>query len=511
MRLLCRLSAPDSHAGNLQSAVNVALVNPRVAGYNPTVETNNEWWSAFLLASSKPTSQSRLTVGILEAIEAEIKSNSKTFRSDVLDSDDFDAVVEDGILNLKGRTLVSVLYATTIDDAMEGIEGTRRCLGRNDAQSALIVMPLLRYEEPTDLTSVRIMGHREIVEIIRRHLGIITRHVKECMRPAILDRLASQTSWKSNRLRHVSALSQAYNLGQLSLFLGAGVSQSAGLPGWRVLLDRLMVDVVRRYFNTFPFQKEQEDVAAQMLTAFSNDSPLISARTIKAALGTEYRSALRNALYPTSGRTKSLLLNEVAQLCKPLKPMAGAKAVVTYNFDDLLEQQLQEERITLPVLHVHGVLSETETREPDAKDPASGEDDRLKEPVLSETRYHDLYANAFSRSNLDQLEFLRNTTCLFIGCSLTDPNQRRLLEIAARTGRGIRHYAILQRRKLEGGPQRLDSNDNVIDLILDAHHRIQEVSFGTLGVEILWVEEHEETPGLLNQIRTCQPSLFATP
>jgi hypothetical protein len=124
----------------------------------------------------------------------------------------------------------------------------------------------------------------------------------------------------------------------------------------------------------------------------------------------------------------------------------------------------------------------------------------VQEPVLSENRYHDLYADSFSSSNLDQLELLRNTRCLIVGCSLTDPNQRRLLDIAFRTGRGMHHYAILQRRRLEAVQSSPTLKNEVLDLILSAHHHIQEISFSSLGVNIVWIEDYAEIPLLLKQI-----------
>lgn len=41
---------------------------------------------------------------------------------------------------------------------------------------------------------------------------------------------------------------------------------------------------------------------------------------------------------------------------------------------------------------------------------------------------------------------LKNT-CLFIGCSLSDLNLRRLLDVAARSGESPRHFAFLKREE----------------------------------------------------------------
>jgi len=66
--------------------------------------------------------------------------------------------------------------------------------------------------------------------------------------------------------------------------------------------------------------------------------------------------------------------------------------------------------------------------------------------IFSEEDYNKIYSDAYSWSNLAQLNSFRDNTCLFIGCSLTDPNLRRLLDVAARSGEKPRHYAFLKKK-----------------------------------------------------------------
>ena len=92
-----------------------------------------------------------------------------------------------------------------------------------------------------------------------------------------------------------------------------------------------------------------------------------------------------------------------------------------------------------------------------------------------------------------------------IGLSLSDPNLRRLLEIAAQKhSKNNRHYVFMQRV----------SNDNLIDddnkekididsadKILQTHHIIQEMMMSSLGANIIWFENYNEIPILLDTIR----------
>lgn len=52
-------------------------------------------------------------------------------------------------------------------------------------------------------------------------------------------------------------------------------------------------------------------------------------------------------------------------------------------------------------------------------------------------------------ANLTQLNFLLNSTCIFIGLSMADPNLRRLLDIASKKSKVntdcCKHYVILER------------------------------------------------------------------
>lgn len=71
------------------------------------------------------------------------------------------------------------------------------------------------------------------------------------------------------------------------------------------------------------------------------------------------------------------------------------------------------------------------------------------EIVFSEDGYHKIYSDPYHWSNLVQLTHLREKSCLMIGLSLDDPNIRRLMDIVSNPSLPPRHYALLQRVKLE--------------------------------------------------------------
>src|SRR5690606_21315200 len=130
-------------------------------------------------------------------------------------------------------------------------------------------------------------------------------------------------------------------------------------------------------------------------------------------------------------------------------------------------------RDELSIYHVHGFLPRDR----------SGYDGLEKSTlVFSEEGYHELFTDPYHWSNLVQLNLLRETRVLMIGLSLTDPNLRRLLEIAGRRNGPGRHYAFLRRLSptaftAQDGKNLVNARSDTVDAFLDNHHRINEALF----------------------------------
>ena len=145
----------------------------------------------------------------------------------------------------------------------------------------------------------------------------------------------------------------------------------------------------------------------------------------------------------------------------------------------------------LGIYHVHGFLPQ----KPD--NDASQEDTLL---VFSEEGYHKLILESYNWANITQINFLMTHTCIFIGLSLTDPNLRRLLEIAAQKNINNdskpKHYAVLRRTTFKAY-QDIESVKSFEKVNLS----LQELYYQELGLNIIWVDDFEEIPNILKSFK----------
>ena len=298
----------------------------------------------------------------------------------------------------------------------------------------------------------------------------------------------------TSRAHAVTQLKEAYDSGDLSLICGAGVSIAAGLPDWSELLAQLLAAM-------FDDEVSASDAAPRLAKMFQEEtslSPPIVAQYLKSAFGNDFSVRVRDALYINEQPNRSSLMTDaVASLCRPRRGGHALRSVLTFNFDDLLERRLSEWRIdyevihdegqrshrsALPIFHVHGYLPSDSSLTPGV------------ELVFAEEAYHSQFIDPFRWSNLIQLEALTQTTCLLVGISLTDPNLRRLLDVAMRKTQTQNHFIVWRRRTPE---RQVDEMTTIFQRRLSV---LEEQDANRLGLGVIWVEDHTEIPGLLDQI-----------
>lgn len=305
------------------------------------------------------------------------------------------------------------------------------------------------------------------------------------------------------RERYIKQAKRAFRNQDMVLFLGAGVSIDGGIPLWETLIKTLHVYMLNYLTKDKNLSFEQQEMIKELAADNEMESPLMQMRYIKAAFANEeYYKFVHSALYGQSVNIDTKLLDSIAKISTPQRGYCGIKSIVTYNFDDLLERKFSQKDIKyntifdevgrqlidrLNVYHVHGFL-------PSDISNISNE----LNLVFSEEDYHRVYRDSFSWSNLTQLSALRENTCLFIGCSLTDPNLRRLLDVAARSDENPRHYAFLRKNKISEKRRGEAVNKDILELYQKIDDNIQTAYYKKLGLNIIWIDEFDEIPDILN-------------
>jgi hypothetical protein len=228
-------------------------------------------------------------------------------------------------------------------------------------------------------------------------------------------------------------------------------------------------------------------------------SSLILGKYLKNTLGKDFPKTVRDALYRKNPKT-SELIDAIVELSRPRREGKALDSIITFNFDALIEENLSVAKIAnvsisteavkhqpheLPIYHVHGLL------------PRKSKIPEDTELVFSEDAYHNQFLDPFSWSNLIQLTKLSQNTCLFVGVSLTDPNLRRLLDVSWRksSDKTKSHYLI----------KKLPLQDGSSEPIARLAKLLEEQDANLLGINIIWVKEFSEIPGILKGVSDTTP------
>jgi hypothetical protein len=211
--------------------------------------------------------------------------------------------------------------------------------------------------------------------------------------------------------------------GEITMFVGAGVSMEAELPSWNALVRKLLVGASR--------PGDDHDAVFAWADTVLQEGPLAAAAVAESLYrddGTFHR-ALRDALYVRgpSAYVPGALAGQIAWLKERLGPRL---AILTVNYDGLLEAAVAERGLQpasyvrarseqagkAAVWHLHGRLIRS----------ASGKSwQREGKLVLSEGSYVHSTTSTFPQEFVAHR--LRGSLCVFVGLSMTDPNFIRWL------------------------------------------------------------------------------------
>jgi len=331
---------------------------------------------------------------------------------------------------------------------------------------------------------------------------------------------------RGNNDEFILDLQKGFKDEELTLMLGAGISASYNVPSWDNLLQQLLL-------NTINKDKNVSIALSKLFTKLFNPNSLIAGRylqkyyTKKGENNLAFEEQVRKLLYSNiDKKAQSQTINEIINFCVAPGKSPNIDSIITYNYDDIIENSLDNlnididyksiygvgmnpEKGQIPIYHVHGYL------------PRKGKLSNENIITLGENVYHEQYSDVYSWNNLVQLNKFREKTCLFIGISLADPNMRRLLDIA-RLHLGSKeknHYIIKRRNNLENIKIQLDKllesneelkNDKVranlkldetSDLLKEIFESFEENDTDSFGLKTIWIDDFNEIPLILQSIR----------
>lgn len=319
--------------------------------------------------------------------------------------------------------------------------------------------------------------------------------------------LRNNSTYLEKRKKYVEQLHVQYENDNIVLFLGAGASNEAKIATWDTLISELFVALIDKQLiaNHIQIEKKDKKKIVKEVINQNGNSPLLQTRFLRNGFENDFEELVREILYKNAVESSDLL-EEIGQLCIPNRGKLGVRAIINYNFDDLVEKNLKRLRVKyhsiygegmipdadeLGIYHVHGFL-------PQEKENYENLTKSLL--VFSEEGYHKLMLEPYNWANISQLNYMINNTCLFIGLSMTDPNMRRLLAIAAQkrteNDSDCQHYAIMRRFRMKEYAE-VDS----IKSFERVNETLQESFFKELGVNVIWIDEFSEIPAILKQIK----------
>lgn len=470
------------------------------------------------------------------ALEAETDGKRGPTTSERGGGDRFDAVLPDGVNELPGPLAVEIkmwLRAPT-SRMLETLERVALAARRQDLAGVLLIVDaplsdrtrahLAAYAADLPI-HVSVWDQERVDRLKARHANALPAMLREAALAPVRAALASDADWRPEAEALLDDLSTRYRENGVVMVLGAGVSIGSGLPNWDDLVASLFVSMVTKHLGG-KIDEQQALVVARAAQGMGGDSPLLAARYLRRGIEessgddpSAFHRRLSEALYHELDEEfkASALLIELAKLCVPKRTGPKVHAVVTYNFDDLLETALRRESVAhcsvfsgrehaeveeLPIYHAHGFLP----RDVDAFE-------NLADGILafSEEGYHQLFRDPYHWTNVVQLQAFQQQTCVFIGLSMTDPNLRRLLEYAALRDDEPRHYVFMKRSSTEDlmarSPEAEDGtkvlDENAASDYLRVHHSIQERVLRELGLKVVWFDDFGAMPRAINRLRAA--------
>jgi hypothetical protein len=446
------------------------------------------------MANENSQSFERFVLSVLQLEATQEKKRIEVFGDN--DRGSFDAYAPDGIWGVDSPVLFIIKTKFSARDYKRIAEYKREGLTNKEYQNAYIDSSVfvITFEKENERDNndlpfnynIKIFGKEKIRDLVYKY-PIQTYALLPSSYHSLWTRqkdefrvIGYSTFFKNSQLQLDRLVEILQSDKSFTLVLGAGVSVEPGALTWSEIINMLRSELERR---------EGIFVSSNLLNIIG-DSNLISSRFFKSNFRSDrvYFEVLYNSIY--TGETvysSSYLIDYIAEIIARLNIRRNF-SVMTYNFDNYLEQYLEKKHLSyksvfasdkftngdLPIYHVHGFLP-YEGLKPNLKDLYT------RSIHFTEEDYNRLYNEPYKWEIVTQLRNFNESACLFIGCSFTDPNIRRLVTLSR--DRTSEHFIILSRNSLD-----------------DKELLLAERSFQDTGVNVIWAQDYSDVKRIVRDI-----------
>ena len=304
------------------------------------------------------------------------------------------------------------------------------------------------------------------------------------VKKAVTDDLLFHLS-TDEKLQNINSTASSFSLWLMKLYtnklnvdlvMGAGINVDYGAKSWSSLIDALNNDF---YKGDYKFASEIEHYVGKEL--------FTSSMVMKTSGFDSYKS-LNRELYEFETAKSFDDPDSTLYHCVNYIEKHSHTTVITYNYDTNLEYLLKKRGIrytvvyddnsfndkgaSVDIYHVHGLL-------PYDKYQESKYTDSL---IFNESEYYYLYNNPYSWNIAKQLHDFKFNSCIFIGISLTDPDMKRLLELAS----NYLKFNFIFLKKEKG--------------FSDTVYRDLTSYFFTFDLIVIWIDEYSDIASYLESI-----------
>lgn len=273
----------------------------------------------------------------------------------------------------------------------------------------------------------------------------------------------------------INLFGRACDLGNGTLFVGAGLSMGAGLPSWGELLEQ------PRSESEVPAIEDLPLMAEYILSEGKYSRPRLEQHILEAtaAVGVEPTAALKHLVrLPVD----QIWTTNYDPFVERTRPQRSARVIAT---DDDIRLIGTSER---SIVKMHGSVT--------ASTPPAW----LSPPVITRTDY-ETYETEHPRMWALLRAVYLSRTMLFLGFSFSDPNIEVLQRLARLSGTAAkdRHVAVLGRPTEDGSDKR-------------RHHELRVRDLEGSGVLVYEIDDHQQLTEILSDLvrRTRMSRLFVS-